>query len=231
MPQSKNPSALLDLVDLMRRLRSPEGCPWDREQTTQSLQPYLLEETYEVLEALDQNNPQAICEELGDLLLQVVFLAQIFAEQELFTIEDVARGITDKLVRRHPHVFAGTPVGAVDELNRQWENIKRLEKKSGSRPTAIAEVPLHLPALARAGKLLEPLAAEEEKQLSQVLGATLGNFSEQSQQAREERLAKALACLVAQGKRYGIDSEQALRRFLLRQDSLAAKKKAADGDS
>ncbi|WP_305043914.1 MazG family protein [Geoalkalibacter sp.] len=231
MPQSQNSSALLDLVDLMRRLRSPEGCPWDREQTARSLQPYLLEETYEVLEALDQAHPRAICEELGDLLLQVVFLAQIFAEQELFTIEDVARAITDKLIRRHPHVFAGTPFADMDELNRQWESIKNFEKTQDSRPASGAGAPLHLPALARAGKLLEPLTDDEEKHLPRTLDTILGEFSRQSQQGREERLTAALACLVSLGKRYGIDSEQALRRFLQRQEMPPAVKKIGGDDS
>lgn len=222
MSEAKHPTALLDLVELMQRLRSPQGCPWDREQTARTLQPYLLEETYEVLEALDHEDPHAIREELGDLLLQVIFLAQIFAEQNLFTIEDVARGITDKLIRRHPHVFSGTSFASMDDLNRQWARIKSGEKKKHPRQASSSPVPLHLPALARAAKLLEPLGGEEEKDPLRTIGAALEDFAEMPQECRERQLAAALACLAALGKSYGIDSEQALRRFLLEHETKKA---------
>jgi MazG family protein len=119
-----------DLVEIMARLRSTEGCPWDREQTHQSLRPYLLEETYEVLEALDQPNDTELCKELGDLLLQVVFHAQIAGESGSFTLGEVIAGITEKLIRRHPHVFGEVKVNSASEQHALWEKLKKPKAKS-----------------------------------------------------------------------------------------------------
>src|ERR1051326_1261532 len=116
--------ALTRLVDIMARLRGPGGCPWDREKTPATLRPYLLEEAYEVLDALDRGDPGAIRDELGDLLLQVVFHAQLASEAGDFSIGDVARAIADKLVRRHPHVFGETQVRDAQEVVRNWTRIK-----------------------------------------------------------------------------------------------------------
>src|SRR5438093_5143058 len=117
------------LVDIMARLRAPGGCPWDREQTPESLRPYVLEEAYEVLEALDRGEPAAIRDELDDLLLQVVFHAQLAAEAGRFTVADVARAIADKLVRRHPHVFGDVQVRDADEVVHNWTRIKAAERR------------------------------------------------------------------------------------------------------
>ncbi len=121
--------ALQRLLEVVAQLRSPDGgCPWDLVQTPQSLIPYVIEEAYEVVDALQQGNQDAIAEELGDLLLQVVLQTQIASEQEDFTLEDVARGITEKLIRRHPHVFADLEVNSAAEVNQNWEQIKAVEK-------------------------------------------------------------------------------------------------------
>lgn len=150
------------LVELMARLRAPDGCPWDRKQTHDSLKPYLLEETYEVLETIEQQDRRKLCEELGDLLLQILFHAQIGTEATTFTIEDVMRGLADKLVRRHPHVFAKVEAQAKDQSKEtgslspeqvysNWEQIKRDERaQSGQAESALDGVPKTLPALLRA---------------------------------------------------------------------------------
>src|SRR5262245_43120249 len=144
------------LVDIMARLRAPGGCPWDREQTPESLRPYLLEEAYEVLDAIERGEPGAIRDELGDLLLQVVFHAQLAAEAGRFTVADVARAIADKLVRRHPHVFGDVQVQDADEVVRNWTRIKAEERRAaGKADDTFQSIPLALPALARAQRLGE----------------------------------------------------------------------------
>lgn len=143
------------LVELMTTLRAPNGCPWDRKQTHESLKPYLLEETYEALETIDRKDYTKLCEELGDVLLQVIFHSQIAAEAGTFTVEDVLDVLTAKLVRRHPHVFGnGDQTGALtngEQVVNQWEQIKRAEREAaGSTQSALDGVPKTLPALLRA---------------------------------------------------------------------------------
>ena len=141
-----------DLIAIMATLRSPQGCPWDREQTLQSLRPFLLEETYEALEAIDRDDPRGLCEELGDVLFEVVFLACIAEEQGRFTMADVAAGVAAKLVRRHPHVFGDAEkLGSADAVLVKWEELKAAEKPTGAAPkTRLSGVPMSLPALLRA---------------------------------------------------------------------------------
>lgn len=115
--------------ETIARLRADDGCPWDRKQTTTSLKKYIAEECSELLEAIDENNPSHLCEEIGDVLFLLVLLSEIQSESERFTIEDVISGINDKMIRRHPHVFAGTELKNDTDLNEQWEKIKSLEKK------------------------------------------------------------------------------------------------------
>jgi tetrapyrrole methylase family protein/MazG family protein len=141
------------LVDIMAGLRGANGCPWDKEQTHLSLRKYLLEEAYEVLEAIGQGNMNKICEELGDLLLQIVFHAQIARENGFFDINDVVGGITEKMIRRHPHVFGGAPVAHSSEVEANWEKIKQKEKMVGSRPSLLEGVPVSLPALLKAQRV------------------------------------------------------------------------------
>ena len=138
------------LRGILRRLRAPDGCPWDREQTIESLRSNLIEETYEVVDAMDSGDRSALCEELGDLLLQVVFQSQIADEEGAFSFDDVAQGITDKLIRRHPHVFGDVKADTPDEVIRNWEKIKKTEK-GGETPRSLVDgIPRHLPALSKA---------------------------------------------------------------------------------
>lgn len=149
-------SSFQELVDIMARLRADGGCPWDREQTHTTLKRYLLEEAYETLEAIDAGDDKALCAELGDVLLQVVFHAQIAGETGRFTIDDIGRAIVDKLIRRHPHVFSDVEVEDADHVVTNWERIKRAESSDGGEtPSALDGVPAHFPALLRAQRIQE----------------------------------------------------------------------------
>lgn len=145
-----------DLVDVVAKLRSPEGCPWDIKQTHESLKPFLLEEVYEVLEALDTHNPQYLREELGDLLLQILLHAHIESEKQAFTIHDVITDLTHKLIRRHPHVFSAAsdeaPKLDSEQVVTQWEAIKRAERSTES-DSILAGIPASLPSLLRAHQI------------------------------------------------------------------------------
>jgi ATP diphosphatase len=155
-------SAIEQLLEIMRRLRDPRtGCPWDREQSYRSLVPYTLEEAYEVADAIEQNDLEHLPDELGDLLFQVVFYAQIGQEQGRFDFEDVARRISDKLVRRHPHVFADAVIDSAEDQTQAWEEHKRRERdhKAGAEQAGILDgISLALPALVRAAKLQRRVA-------------------------------------------------------------------------
>ncbi len=166
------------LVAVMARLRGPGGCPWDREQNHQSLTPYLIEEAYEVKDTIDGNRLDDLCEELGDLILQVVFHAQLATEEQRFTIEDVCQGICDKLIRRHPHVFGDVEVSGSGDVLKNWEDIKKQEKATqaagddsvssddrapGDKSTPpfrsmLAGVPPSLPALLKAHRIQQKVA-------------------------------------------------------------------------
>jgi len=194
---------LLDLVAVMDRLRSPGGCPWDAEQTHGSLAPYLLEETYEALEALDSGDIDHVREELGDLLLQVVFHARIAEEDNdrPWSIDDVAAGIVEKLVSRHPHVFADGDATTAAEVEANWESIKAAEK---GRTSAVDGIPASLPALALSTKLIDRVRAAslpdldiEEPDLPDDLTA--------------QQLGAILFGLVSASRRLGLDPESALR--------------------
>jgi XTP/dITP diphosphohydrolase len=187
---------LLDLVEVMDRLRT--SCPWDREQTHQSLAPYLLEEAYETLEALDSEDPDHLREELGDLLLQVVFHARVAADDESspWDIDDVAGGIVDKLVRRHPHVFADVAAADAAAVEVNWETIKAAEKQ---RESVLDGIPAALPALARADKLLGRL--ERSGLAVEAAGDGSGDAG----------IGDELLALVRRARAAGVDAEQALR--------------------
>jgi tetrapyrrole methylase family protein/MazG family protein len=150
----EHPARPIDrLLDIMRTLRSEGGCPWDREQTLQSLKQYLIEESYEVLDAIDSGDRNQLAEELGDLLLQVVFQAQICTEEGSFNFDDVARHISEKLVRRHPHVFGEVKVSDSSEVLRNWEAIKQTEKDKEKPRSVVEGIPRHLPALHKAQQI------------------------------------------------------------------------------
>ncbi|MRR33497.1 nucleoside triphosphate pyrophosphohydrolase [bacterium] len=212
------------LMELMRRLRGPDGCPWDAEQTHESLKRYLLEETYEVMEAIDAGSPEMLKEELGDLLLQPVFHAVIAEEKGEFSMDEVLRILSEKLIRRHPHVFADLEVNDVDQLIANWERIKKKEK-GDERRSALSGVPSHLPALLRAQKITEKAARvgfdwdhvdpvfakvlEELKELEETL------FT-RDQERMEAELGDLLFAIVNLGRFLSINPEDALRKTIAR---------------
>jgi MazG family protein len=147
------------LVAIMDRLRDPGGCPWDREQTLESLAGYLLEEAHEVVEAIGANDAVRLRDELGDLLIQIVFMARIARESERFDVEGVCEAVSDKMVRRHPHVFGDRPVDCTDQVIRNWEDIKRQERADDPESSTLGGVPASLPALLKAFRMTEKAAA------------------------------------------------------------------------
>lgn len=147
-----------DLVDIINLLRAPGGCPWDAEQTHESIKKNLIEETYEVIEAINKANKEMLCEELGDLLMQVVFHAQMETENRSFNVDDVADGVCKKLIERHPHIFGDTNVSGVTEVLTNWEAIKRKTKGHSTIGEAILSVPKELPALMRSSKIQKKAA-------------------------------------------------------------------------
>jgi tetrapyrrole methylase family protein/MazG family protein len=147
-----------ELCNVIARLRSPTGCPWDRVQTLATIKPFTLEETYELLEAIDSNDDAAICEELGDVLLQVVLDSQIAADEGRFTIIDVIAGLTKKMVERHPHVFGDAEAHTPEDVKRNWERIKSQEKEKRHRTSALDGIPIDLPALAKAARITKKAA-------------------------------------------------------------------------
>ncbi len=148
-------AALWKLVEVVAQLRSPEGCPWDREQTLATIKPYTLEETYELLEAIDSDDNAAICEELGDVLLQVMLDSQIAADEGRFDLNDVVAGITRKLIVRHPHVFGDVEARSAAEVAQNWDRIKQAEKR---RDSIFDGLPAALPTLARAARIADKAA-------------------------------------------------------------------------
>ncbi|MEY3686267.1 MAG: hypothetical protein RL313_851 [Actinomycetota bacterium] len=196
-------SELLRLVEVMDKLRSPGGCPWDAEQTHESLLKYLLEESYEFADVVDSKDREGMREELGDVLLQVYFHSRIAQDHptDPFSIEDVARAIADKLIHRHPHVFEGLEVSGMEEVIDNWEAIKAKEK---GRTSAVDGVALAQPALPLLSKLLYR---------AQKYGVEIAiDQFESDQPATEESVGKALAAVVAWAHANGIDPENALRQ-------------------
>jgi len=208
----------------MATLRSPDGCPWDLEQTTDSLKPYLIEETYEVLEALEEKDWPAFKEELGDLLLQVVFHAQLMAETGTFTIDDVAQTISDKLVRRHPHVFGDVKVKDADEVAQNWVKIKEQEKKGKADQSILAGVPTGAPALIQAQRLGEKASRvgfdwasasavfEKVKEESHELAETLNETDQEKKEHQEHELGDLLLVLTSLARHLDLSAESALRK-------------------
>ncbi len=213
---STNDARFSDLVALMARLRSPEGCPWDREQDHRSLRSCLLEETYEVLEAIDRGDSEALRQELGDLLLQVLFHAQLAAEEGRFTIEDVLRALHDKLVSRHPHVFGDKSLETAEEVLTEWQALKHRESgQMGNDP--IGDVPRSLPALSRAQvvqrRAARAGAARSEEDACGALEHALAQLAEGPSAGRrtEQAIGELLLAAVDLARARGVDAEQALR--------------------
>jgi XTP/dITP diphosphohydrolase len=212
VPSSEGGARLLDLVKIQARLRAPDGCPWDREQSHRSLARHLLEETHELLEAIDADDPDAIRDELGDLLLQVTFHAQIAADEGRWDIDDVAAGLVRKLVHRHPHVFGDAQVAGADEVLTNWERLK--EREPGRRPGAEG-IPATLPALARAAKAQRRAAGrglDEDGPPLDRLHAAVEALAHADDDGAERAVGDLLFAAVAAARERGVDAESALRR-------------------
>ena len=236
MPNAPDPADIASpgsqmnrLVEIMRILRSPDGCPWDREQTLDSLRPYIVEETYEVLEAIETLDTSALRDELGDLLLEVVFAAQICAEDGYFTITDALTAVCDKLVRRHPHVFdaetdaqTGNPVQSTADVRLRWEAIKAHERKAiGKTASALGSLPTALPALLRAYRMgrraatvgfdwdhTPEVVAKVHEELAELEAAVRNGKTD----AIAEELGDLLLAVANLGRHHGVEPEGALRR-------------------
>jgi nucleoside triphosphate diphosphatase len=232
-----DPAALLALLEVMNRLRDPQGgCPWDREQTFATIAPYTIEEAYEVADAIDRGEPEKLRDELGDLLFQVVFHARMAQEKGWFDFMDVAAAISDKLTRRHPHVFGETQVASTAEQSKLWEDQKERERaeaarKQGVDESVLADVPRTLPAIARASKLgkrasrvgfdwpdaagVRAKVSEELAELDEALRARATSDVRQSEPAAPdpvvEEFGDLLFSLVNWARHLQIDPEQALK--------------------
>jgi MazG family protein len=215
------------LVEIMARLRGPDGCPWDREQTFDTIKPYTLEETYEVLDAIDRRDWAELVEELGDFLLQAVFYAQMASEQQLFTIGDALEAINQKLLRRHPHVFGEETAETAGDVKRIWGEVKAAEKKEKGRhkESLLAPVPRSLPALVEAQQIASRAAAagfdwENAGQVIEKLHEELAEFDQARRAANpgersdelEDELGDLLFVLVNLARFVKVDPEQALRK-------------------
>jgi MazG family protein len=216
--------AFQSLVDIMARLRGPQGCPWDREQTLESLRAFLLEETHEVLEAIDRGDSEALRGEIGDLIFEGVFLAQVCADEGRFTVTDSLRAITAKLIRRHPHIFDpdGRPLETPGQVHQQWEQIKAREQAdAGERRSVLRGLPRSLPSLLRAYEIGTRVAAvgfdwtsagdvvdkieEEVAELRRAVGS-------EGKARSEEEMGDLLFAIANLARKLGIDPESALRQ-------------------
>jgi MazG family protein len=216
------------LVEIVARLRAPDGCPWDREQTIDTLKRYVLEETYEVLEAIDRHDHDALREELGDFLFEAVFVAQLEHDEGHFSIADSVKAVADKLVRRHPHVFARqageAALDTADQVRVRWEEIKTTERGAATKPsTLLSGIPVALPALLRASQIGSRAASvgfdwsraddvvakirEEVDEIQEVVSA--GHLD---QQRAEEEMGDLLFAIANLSRKLGIEPETALRK-------------------
>jgi MazG family protein len=211
------------LVDIMIRLRGPDGCPWDREQTIESLRGFVLEETYEVLDAIDRRDHDALREEIGDLLFEGVFLSQMEADEGRFTVADSLRAISAKLIRRHPHVFAeARGVDTAGKVVEQWERIKSREQKDGgTKRSVLTSMPKAMPALLRAYEIGTRVAAvgfdwarpddvvdKVEEEVAELRRAVAGEGRERA----EEEMGDLLFAIANLARKLGIEPESALRK-------------------
>jgi tetrapyrrole methylase family protein/MazG family protein len=237
--ESTKPGNLDAFVQTIARLRAPDGCPWDREQTHKTLARYLLEESYEVLEAIDDGDPRKLKEELGDLLLQIVLNAQVAKDDGHFDIEDVAQSINDKMIRRHPHVFADVTVKDASEVVSNWQDIKDKEKKESGKnkdekkKSSLADIPRTMPALMQALKVSEKAVHEgfewyRESDVWDKLYSEIAELKEaisnpdlteplKAQDAQEEvalEFGDILFCLVNLTRWHGLDPEQCLLKTI-----------------
>lgn len=210
------------LVEIMQRLLAPDGCAWDREQTLQSLRAYVLEEAFEVADAIDRHDATLLCEELGDLLLQVVFQSELARAQGWFALNEVIEGISNKLIRRHPHVFGDVKASNSQEALKSWENIKAQENVKKGRGR-LDGVPTNMPALLRAVRLAEkaahagydwPGVGEVRHKVDEELAELDQALLQNDKQAIEAELGDVLFALASLAYKAGVDPESALRETL-----------------
>ncbi|NTU41757.1 MAG: nucleoside triphosphate pyrophosphohydrolase [Nitrospirales bacterium] len=214
-------TAFQRLLDIMAALRAENGCPWDREQTRESLKPFLIEETYEVLEAIDEGDPKMIREELGDLLFQIVFHCRIAQERGEFTAEDVIAGIAGKMTARHPHVFGSERFETSEEVVRQWDQRKKEEGKQ--RESVLEGIPRELPALMRAQRIQARASRvgfdwqrveDVMEKLEEELGEFRAALEKKDQQEIEDELGDVFFSLVNISRFVGVNPEDALRKTI-----------------
>ncbi|MFC1752059.1 nucleoside triphosphate pyrophosphohydrolase [Thermoproteota archaeon] len=219
--------------ELIKRLRAPGGCPWDRKQTYQTLTPYIIEEAYELVDAIESKDYQAMCEELGDIFLHVVMISNMAEEEELFNISDVISQVSEKMITRHPHVFADTKVDSIKDVLQNWERIKVTEKQKKEKATQLSllsDIPVHFPSLLQAHKIQKKVSRvgfdwpdvngavekvhEEVKELEEVYQAqSAENKTHSSDKEKlEEELGDILFSLVNVARKMNIDPELALRK-------------------
>lgn len=216
------------LVEVMKRLRAPDGCPWDSEQTYLSLRRYIIEEAYELIEAINRNDVPNMCEECGDLMLQSVFISAIAEEEGLFGISDVIQALTDKLVRRHPHVFGSVVAKDSETVLHNWEKIKAVERRERKvDSSSLAGIPQGLPSLLRAHRIqeraskvgfdwpkgdLSPIFAKVEEEAAELKEA----ITAEDKTASEEELGDFLFALVNLARHMHVDAEDALRKACIK---------------
>ena len=211
----QDPSSFDTLEKIVARLRAPDGCPWDKAQTHASLKPYLIEEAYEVLQALDEENTEKLCDELGDLLLQILLHAQIAKESREFSIRDVIKGISTKLIRRHPHVFGQSKAANAEEVALEWEELKQNERKKDD--SLLSSVPKGMPALSYSHSIQRRVAGIgfDWKELEGILDKLTEEIREvkeaTNQQQKIHEFGDVLFALVNAARWQGVDLEEALR--------------------
>ena len=214
-------TAFYELVDVMKKLRAPDGCPWDREQTLETLKKTLVEECYEVVEVMEEEKYEELKGELGDLLLQVVFQAEIMEEKKYFDINDVCKEITEKLIRRHPHIFGDVKVSGSDEVLTNWEEIKKTEKLHKHRESVLDGIPHAMPPLEKAYKIqnkvkkfdFEPKSVEKRLERIDVNFSDFKKIIEEDNKDKiKEEYGKLLFSLVNLGKIMDIEPSEELRK-------------------
>ncbi len=228
LPEIKKRRNTRELLAIMAKLRSPSGCPWDREQTENTLKPYLLEEAYEAIEAIETGRPEDLKDELGDLLLQIIFISQISSEKGQFEFPDVVHTLAEKLIRRHPHIFPppGTKKGKIQAQNAQdvkniWKAVKRAEGKYAAPGSLLSRLPLALPALEKAERIAKrvsrvgfdwPNVTEVWKKVEEELTELEEAAESHSKAEMEKELGDLFLALVNWGRFQGISAEEAVRK-------------------
>jgi tetrapyrrole methylase family protein / MazG family protein len=241
---SLNLMKLKELTDLIKKLRAPDGCPWDQKQKKEDLGKYILEEAYEVVDSIDKEDPQALKEELGDLLFQILFLAEISAEADLFSLSDIMHGINEKMIRRHPHVFGDEKANSVQDVKDNWQKIKKKERSGkNDNDNLFAGIPRSLPALKRAQKITSAASAcgfdwTAAEDVLEKLTEELHEFEDAvkkgNRQNIEEELGDILFTMVNVSRFLSVDAETALSKTtekFLRRFSYLTKQLSASGIS